>query len=104
MDCRNSAFPSMKSRALWRQSPLPDLAHVPQLGQPLDRHDEGVPFERPSVRDHLVNQRTVVVAEPAPENEVLGALDGPRWIDLDAVEMTRDFHDAVLGGRQLLVE
>ena len=77
----------------------PDLGHVTQLGQAFDRNDERIPFERASGRDHLVDQRTIVVTEAAPEDKVLGAFDGSCRIDLDAVEVPRHLDDAVLGGR-----
>ena len=71
----------------------PDLGEIAELGQALDRDDEGVVLEGPPVRDRLVHERPVEVAEPAPQHQVLGALDGPGGIDLDAVEMTRDLDD-----------
>ena len=107
IDWRNSALPAMKSRARWRHVPL--AGHWPgRRSRSSGRRSTGTMKASYSKArrsaDDLVEQRAVVVAEAAPENEVLRPLDRPRRVDLDAVEVADDLEDAVLGRRQLPVQ
>ena len=51
---------------------------------------EGAMLEEQALAERLVEQRTVVVADAAPQDQVLRPLDGSRGIDLDSAEVARD--------------
>jgi hypothetical protein len=52
-------------------------------------------LEEATILQQLVDERSVVVAQPAPQDEQFCALDRPSWVELEAAQTVDHGHYAV---------